>query len=130
MYSRPSKCFWNRYKAAWPFRCEPSSDHDVPTAAELRQQLFWSLRYVCARAINGCPHVYERLEVGPALLRPVDESSSKPAARPNDMLASALYGNSHCTDWAIPIASTQIQQLRGDQSVTLWFTAVVITTHS
>lgn len=28
-----SKCFWKRYKAAWPLRGEPISGHAVPTAA-------------------------------------------------------------------------------------------------
>jgi len=31
--SEESKCFWNRYNAAWPLRVEPSSGHALPTAA-------------------------------------------------------------------------------------------------
>ena len=33
MYSQHSKCFWKRYRAAWPFRGEPSSDQVTPPAA-------------------------------------------------------------------------------------------------
>ena len=33
VYCQNRKCFWNSYNAAWPFWCEPNSDHVVPTAA-------------------------------------------------------------------------------------------------
>ena len=36
MHSQHSKCFWNRYNAAWPFRGGPSSGHAVTTAATVR----------------------------------------------------------------------------------------------
>ena len=33
MYTHKSKCFWQRYNVAWPFRRQPRSGRTVPTAA-------------------------------------------------------------------------------------------------
>ena len=45
MCSEKSKCFRNRYNADWPFRSEPSGDHDLPTAAVYSARDLWSLLY-------------------------------------------------------------------------------------
>jgi hypothetical protein len=62
MYCQRSKCFWNRYNAAWPCRGEPTGDHAVPTAAQLASHLItgqlyiqvsWYRKSACERNTTG-----------------------------------------------------------------------------
>jgi hypothetical protein len=50
-YSQQSRCFWNGYNIAWPWRRGPSSGRTVPTVAvpsvrELMYQVIWIYLYL------------------------------------------------------------------------------------
>ena len=48
-----SKCFWDRYNAALPFRCEPNSDRAVPTAAVYSIIILFIVHYTGYTQKNG-----------------------------------------------------------------------------